>query len=44
MNSNIITQNSELFSSLATIIIGAIFRAIEKKKLKKAGLLTDPVK
>jgi hypothetical protein len=36
-----IHNNSELFSSLATIIIGAIFRAIEKRKLKKAGLLKD---
>lgn len=43
MNTNIVTQNSELFSSLATIIIGAIIRAIEKKKLKKKGLLTDKI-
>jgi hypothetical protein len=31
MNTNIVTQNSELFSSLATIIIGAIIRTIEKR-------------
>lgn len=36
-----ISNNSEIFTSVATIIIGAIFRAIEKRKLKKLGLLKD---
>jgi hypothetical protein len=43
MNTNIISQNSELFTSLVTVIAGAIIRLIEKKRLKKKGLLTDPV-
>jgi hypothetical protein len=43
MNTNIITQNSELFTSLITIVAGAIIRIIEKKRLKKKGLLiADP--
>jgi hypothetical protein len=43
MNStNIISQNSELFTSLITVVAGAIIRLIEKKRLKKKGLLTDP--
>jgi hypothetical protein len=42
MNANIISQNSELFTSLITVVAGAIIRLIEKKRLKKKGLLTDP--
>ena len=38
---NIITNNSELISTLVTIIIGGIVRAIEKRKLRKKGLLND---
>jgi hypothetical protein len=38
MNTNIISQNSELFTSLVTVIAGAIIRLIEKKRLKKKGL------
>jgi hypothetical protein len=36
-----ITDNKELFTSLFTIVIGAIFRAIEKRKLRKEGKLID---
>ena len=43
MNTNIITQNSELFTSLITIVAVAIIRIIEKKRLKKKGLLTDKI-
>ena len=39
MNTNIFTQNSELFTSLITIVAGALIRIIEKKRLKKRGLL-----
>lgn len=38
---NIITNNSELISTLITIIVGGIVRAIEKRKLRKKGLLND---
>lgn len=37
----IIKDNSELITSLVTIIIGAIIRAIEKRKLRKKGVLLD---
>lgn len=37
----VITQNSELISTLVTIIVGAIIRGIEKRKLRKKGLLND---
>lgn len=40
---NQIQNNSELITSLVTIIVGAIIRAIEKKRLKKKGLLTDKI-
>jgi hypothetical protein len=36
-----ITENSELISTLITIIAGGIIRAIEKRKLRKKGLLND---
>ncbi len=38
-----ISNNTELITSLVTIIIGAIIRVIEKKRLKKKGLLIDKV-
>jgi hypothetical protein len=38
-----IKNNSELITSLVTIIVGAIIRAIEKRKLKKKGLLTEKI-
>ena len=34
-------NNSEVICTLVTIIVGAIIRAIEKRKLKKNGKLTD---
>lgn len=34
-------NNSEIICTLVTIIVGAIIRAIEKRKLKKSGKLTD---
>lgn len=37
----LILQNSELFSTLITIIVGGIIRAIEKRKLRKKGILND---
>jgi len=34
-----INNNSELICTLVTIITGAIIRAIEKRRLKKKGML-----
>ena len=38
---NEIKNNSELITSLVTIIVGAIVRLIEKKRLRKKGILND---
>lgn len=38
---NEIQNNSQLITSLVTIIVGAIVRLIEKRNLRKKGLLTD---
>lgn len=38
-----ITQHSELITTVVTLLIGAILRAIEKKRLRKKGLLIDEV-
>jgi hypothetical protein len=38
-----IKNNSELITSLVTIIVGAIIRTIEKRRLKRKGLLTDKI-
>ena len=37
----VITDNTELISSLVTIIVGGIIRAVEKRRLRKKGLLND---
>jgi len=36
-----ITTNSELICTVVTIITGAIIRAIEKRRLRKKGILND---
>ena len=38
-----VSNNSEIFTTVATIIISAIFRALEKRKLRKEGKLIDQV-
>ena len=38
-----IHNNSELITTIVTIIVGAIVRLIEKRKLRKKGLLTDKI-
>jgi hypothetical protein len=36
-----VTENKELICTIVTIIVGAIVRAIEKRKLRKSGKLND---
>lgn len=36
-----ITQHSELITTVVTLLVTAILRAIEKKRLRKKGLLID---
>jgi hypothetical protein len=36
-----ITDNSEIISTLITIVVGGIIRAIEKRRLRKKGILND---
>lgn len=38
-----IHNNSELITTIVTILVGAIVRLIEKRKLRKKGLLTDKI-
>jgi hypothetical protein len=34
-------ENTEVLTAVITTLIGIIFRAVEKHKLKKSGLLKD---
>lgn len=36
-----IIDNSEIISTLITIVVGGIIRAIEKRRLRKKGILND---
>lgn len=36
-----VNENKEVICTLVTIIVGAIVRAIEKRKLRKSGKLND---
>ena len=36
-----ITDNSEIISTLITIVVGGIIRAIEKRRLRKKGIVND---
>ena len=36
-----VNENSEVVCTLVTIIVGAIIRFIERRKLRKNGKLTD---
>jgi hypothetical protein len=36
-----LNENKELICTIVTIVVGAIVRAIEKRKLRKSGKLND---
>lgn len=36
-----VNENKEVICTLITIIVGAVIRAIEKRKLRKSGKLSD---
>jgi hypothetical protein len=36
-----VNDNKEIICTLVTIIVGAVVRAIEKRKLRKSGKLND---
>jgi len=38
---NTITQNSEVLTAICTIVFGALLRVLEKRKLRRKGMLTD---
>lgn len=38
---NTITENSEVLTVICSIIVGGIWRAIEKRRLRKKGVLND---
>jgi hypothetical protein len=35
------THNNEIICTIVTMLVGAIIRAIEKRRLKKQGKLSD---
>jgi hypothetical protein len=37
----VVSQNSEALTMICTVLIGAIWRAIEKRKLRRKGVLQD---